>query len=82
MSDTKHNHANGLFCDDCPDALRRNLKRLLALHQWAPIDSTDDCMCGWVMPFEETDQHAAHVADVIAAELTRLGWTRSADLGT
>lgn len=81
---TSHNHPEGMFCDDCPDALQRNLKRLLVLHRWVTLGGDGrDCTCGWQMPFKETQQHAAHQAEVIAKELTYLGWTRvtSPELG-
>lgn len=73
-----HNHPDGLFCDDCPDALRQNIKRILVQHHWNGLvnDGTRDCQCGWAMPFKETHQHTAHVADVLAETLSNLGWKR------
>ena len=72
-----HQHADGLFCDECPGALRQNIKRILAMHRWGTAFSgqTTDCSCGWMMPYTETHQHLGHLADVLAKELAYLGWT-------
>jgi hypothetical protein len=77
MSDL-HDHAQGLYCDDCPDALRQNIKRVLVQHRWVSLpDPLADCTCGWVMPYSEAHQHEGHQADELAKVLGELGWSRT-----
>lgn len=64
-SDATHEHADGLFCDDCPEYLDQRY-----------------CTCGWSPDFRGPPKPGnafhRHVADVLSAVLTDLGWRRPA----
>lgn len=76
-----HHHADGLFCDDCPDAMKLLIEKHLREHKWLmaweqPVDRRD-CSCGWHMSFRgRPHSHVAHQTDVIAAALETAGFTR------
>lgn len=71
-----HQHAPGIWCDECPDALTKRLEVLL--HEHEATRGSHGCRCGWTNPLDGTPHaHVAHVAAAVrdllasAVETTR-----------
>lgn len=65
----KHEHATGVWCDECPDADLKRAERVLEDHAFT--DDHNRCKCGWSptytgIPFEHRKHLAAEVAASIA----------------
>lgn len=62
-----HDHAPGIWCNECPDANEKRIERVLADHQRELWSEDRDCRCGWRNPMNGTgNAHRKHVAALLA----------------